>query len=684
MNSHQQDWKNGDVLLERAASFFNRGGRVEGAKEVPEWMGDLDHNLKKTSLALSTSVQDLQKAAETRLKSFPLRTTKVRASDASSGSQGSSRNAPVLWKNLQQTSSKKDLRQPIKDEWEDWLKSLEKKLKTRSDWPRRTLVRKGSVSDFQEDNTRKIEGQQGARNPIPLKVDQLVRHAREVALERLRNLETQWKKGIGEGETCGMEDTKKGWHRVPAKRRGTNLSLMDEGRKIAIVTTASLPWLTGTAVNPLLRAAFLAKMKKKVTLLVPWLSPQDQEAIYQRRFQTPEEQEMFVREWLRARVGFDSDFQLKFYPGRYAPEKGSILPVGDVSKCIPDDEAEVAILEEPEHLNWYHHGERWSDKFQHVVGIVHTNYLEYAKREDNGNLKASILKRVNQWVCRAAGCDKIIKLSDVVQELPRSTTCFVHGVSPKFLDIGRHKSDEISKSRGKSAFPKGVYFLGKVVWGKGYSELLDVLEHHRSKHGVNIHVDIYGHGDDFVSVKEEANRHGLAVRFHGARDHADSDIQGYKVFINPSLSDVVATTTAEALAMGKFVVCADHPSNKFFRNFPNCLTYKDKDEFCKCISRAMSEEPEPLNEEQRRLLTWEAATERLLKIAEPDQHTSRQRAIEDCFDRLSYMLHNSLSGVEAYRITAGAGGGTRDCLDDISDIAKFDQMKAVRGILDRK
>lgn len=57
--------------------------------------------------------------------------------------------------------------------------------------------------------------------------------------------------------------------------------------------------------------------------------------------------------------------------------------------------------------------------------------------------------------------------------------------------------------------------------------------------------------------------------------------------MNPSTSDIVATTSAEALAMGKWVICAKHPSNDWFEeNFKNALIYTSPTDFSEKLQYA--------------------------------------------------------------------------------------------------
>lgn len=447
--------------------------------------------------------------------------------------------------------------------------------------------------------------------------------------------------------------------RREAQRR-TRSSLREAGRKVTIVTTAALPWMTGTAVNPLLRAAYLARDgSRTVTLMIPWLAKSDQQRVFPNNltFDTPEEQEKWVRNWAKQRTGFDADFGVTFYPGRYAPEKCSILPVGDPTAYVPDQSADVAILEEPEHLTWYHHGRRWTDKFSHVVGVVHTNYLDYARREEGGATKEALLRHINSWVTRIH-CHKVVKLSDAVQDLPRQTTEFVHGVAETFLKVGEKKG--VPPPDGGARFSRGAYFLGKCVWAKGYTELLDLLSQHAQRTAEPVQVDCFGTGEDLESVKTEAAQRRLGLQFHGARDHLDESLHDYRVFVNPSMSDVVATTTAEALAMGKWVVCAEHPSNAFFSQFKNCLIYKTPEEFSSHIKHALSVDPAPMTEEDRARLTWEAATERFLDVTELAEKDLRPDTVVSLADTTAWATHNTLCGVEALRAVAGAGANTRD------------------------
>ena len=317
----------------------------------------------------------------------------------------------------------------------------------------------------------------------------------------------------------------------------------------------------------------------------------------------------------------------------------------------------MVILEEPEHLNWYHHGRRWTDVYRHVVGIAHTNYLQYARFDNNGVVKSGIAKEaftkvMNDIVC-GAYTDVVVKLSATLPDVPANNlVCNVHGVRAEFLAIGAAITERDA----------GAYFLGKAMYTKGYREMIDALNNYRSNgagDGERIplpDIDTYGSGVDYDDIVAEIDACGLPITPHAAIDHAHPAMHGYRVFVNPSTSDVLCTATAEALAMGKKVVIPDHPSNTFFKQFTNTYMYSDPAELVPLLAEALAEEPTPMAPMEVYALSWEAASERLLDAAALPAGT--KRTCDTAASTLAYYTHYAM-GVQpvfdVFRTVTGAG-----------------------------
>ena len=144
------------------------------------------------------------------------------------------------------------------------------------------------------------------------------------------------------------------------------------------------------------------------------------------------------------------------------------------------------------------------------------------------------------------------------------------------------------------------------------------------------------------TLHELIRRTPIPATFPGRVDHGE--LTDYKIFLNPSTSEVLCTTTAEALAMGKFAIIPVHPSNTFFLQFPNCLAYRNKFEFVANLRWALKHDPEPLTEEQARQFTWEAATDRLLDAAAITwrQALERERLGMQKLDERIAWFHNEI------------------------------------------
>jgi digalactosyldiacylglycerol synthase len=287
---------------------------------------------------------------------------------------------------------------------------------------------------------------------------------------------------------------------------------------------------------------------------------------------------------------------------------------------------DICILEEPEHLNWYRApGENWTTKFKHVVGIIHTNYFFYATEQPAAFIRAPAMRLLCSWMCRAH-CHRVIKLSGTLGKFAPEKELVenVHGVRETFLDIGKEVGQSLVSKKANNLVSKKsnrhpvfaadaeptVYFIGKMLWSKGLGSLMELLKYAEESAGLKLHVDMYGGGPDQNAAEAKSKKLDVDMEYHGPVDHSKLAFS-HKIFVNPSTSEVLCTTAAEALAMGKFVVLPSHPSNDFFAQFPNCLPYTNKEEFVGNMYYALTHSPAPLTEEYAYALSWAAATKRL-------------------------------------------------------------------------
>ena len=499
-------------------------------------------------------------------------------------------------------------------------------------------------------------------------------------------------------------------------------------RRFHIVTTAALPWFTGTAVNPLLRAAYILKQSREqyesdfnkrvtdasksvdstgklhsnVTLVIPWLIDKaDRLKVYgeSRIFNCEADQEAYIRSWMHDsaylpnEADAETGVQIMFYPSKYHAGLGSIFAMGDICSLIRDEDADVCILEEPEHLNWYKapSTDNWPRKFCHVVGIIHTNYKAYAWSTITGLLTAPAIELISKLM--AGYCHRIIKLSPVLQDFAqdKDVICNVHGVRSEFLLEGERRSNDPETECFGNSIGK-TYFIGKLLWAKGLDVLLTLQELYKSITGDYFEIDIYGSGPEELEIIRAFNGRKtnllpkstsdsrlsrkrkielpksfreftgkpIPANFRGRVDHAQ--LKGeYKVFVNPSITEVLCTTTAEALAMGKFAIIPAHPSNVFFSQFPNCLMYdpNNKAEFVANMRYALTHSPQPLGE-LHHIFTWEAATQRFLDASIILKRSDRLREIvgkskrDETIAKIHYLLSKGRKG-DVLRKMLGAG-----------------------------
>ncbi len=271
---------------------------------------------------------------------------------------------------------------------------------------------------------------------------------------------------------------------------------------------------------------------------------------------------------------------------------GSIIPACRLAKRVRP--CDWLILEEPEHLNWFHPWSRFGKCAPRVTGNILTNYFYYWSGGLPGLPALPWLMEHYSRLLTRYHCDDVMILSNQMKYLKGSRLMYSSGIHPSFFRTPAPPQDS-----------QKVYFIGKLLWGKGFREMADLLSTSQVRE-----VDVFGRGDDQEAIDAYGKARGVTFNFKGSTADPAESLKDYKIFLNMSRSENSCTSTAEALGMGKFVIIPAIPSNDRYYKYRNCLSYTSPRGVGLWLDHALSCAPK--KDPAIHDLSWEAAIDRLL------------------------------------------------------------------------
>lgn len=160
----------------------------------------------------------------------------------------------------------------------------------------------------------------------------------------------------------------------------------------------------------------------------------------------------------------------------------------------------VVVLEEPEKLTWF---QQLVDQTLLILHRYRTNQLLRVRQE---------ARRV--WAA-ARPLPVVSQLVAVPLVLPpRHQSVLLGDNASQLHDVRPQRARLIIRHhhRGTTSFERYFYFLGTVLWKKGYHELFDLLDsHYAASGGERLFIDLFSNEPDLAAVQKRVKSSTVLV-----------------------------------------------------------------------------------------------------------------------------------------------------------------------------